>query len=152
MATAGRNVSTFVGAVEQLAAGAVAESRVKTDFSDLISKHIAYLLFDDFETIGDGLKNGVQTIHLMNLNGVYVPISSILFALADTFEKEQAVSKIVKVSIKLPGILYPKGKNEKDYPGRGAWEIQRQDMLERGKIEAHFLGNFSDILKNGNFR
>jgi hypothetical protein len=88
METANRNVSSFIGAIEQLAKGAVGQDLSKTDYADIISKNIAFLLFDDFNTIGSGLENGPSSIHLMNLNGLFIPISSILYALGDALQSD----------------------------------------------------------------
>jgi hypothetical protein len=45
-------------------------------------------LFDDLNTIGSGLENGPSSIHLMNLNGLFIPISSILYALGDALQSD----------------------------------------------------------------
>jgi hypothetical protein len=78
----------------------------KTDYADIISKNIAYLLFDDFNTIGAGLENGVNAIHLVNLNGLFIPISAILYALVDALNNEESIKKIVYTNIKLPEIEF----------------------------------------------
>ena len=106
MDTAGRNASGFIGAIEQLAQGAVGEDESKSDYTDIISKNIAYLLFDDFNTIGTGITNGPQSIHIMNLNGMFVPISAILYALGDALRREESIKGIVKTNIYLPQIKY----------------------------------------------
>ena len=112
----------------------------KTDYADIISKNIAYLLFDDYNTIGAGLENGPDAIHIMNLNGLFVPISSILFALADAIDNEQSIRGIVKTSIKIPKIMYDTNDYGSLTPGE-AWRTQRETMLADTRIETHFLGN-----------
>lgn len=151
MESAGKKVKTFIGAIEQLAEKAVGYDMDKTDYADIISKNIAYLLFDDYNTIGDGLKNGPDAIHIMNLNGLFVPISSILYALADAIENEQSIKGIVRTSIKIPKIMY----DTNNYGGltpMEAWHKQRETMLTETKIETHFLGNLQNMLKYGQFR
>lgn len=155
MAMAGKNVSAFVGAIEQLAKGAVGENMKKKDYADLISKNIAFLLFDDYNTIGAGLENGPQAIHLMNLNGVLIPISSILYALVDALENTGQLTGLVRTSIKLPDIMFPTTKSQTDYEiqtGGSAWQAQKQDMLDKSRIETHFLGKLRDLLKYQTFR
>jgi hypothetical protein len=45
-----------------------------------LAQDVAYVLFDDYATIGDDM-NG-NSIHIMNLNGVMIPLSMILELLA----------------------------------------------------------------------
>ena len=151
MESAGKKVKTFVGAIEQLARGAVGQDMDKTDYADIISKNIAYLLFDDYNTIGAGLENGPDAIHIMNLNGLFVPISSILFALADAIDNEQSIRGIVKTSIKIPKIMYDTNDYGSLTPGE-AWRTQRDTMLADTRIETHFLGNLQNMLRYGQFR
>lgn len=151
MAAAGRNASGFIGAIEQLAQGAVGEDESKSDYADIISKNIAYLLFDDFDTIGAGMTNGPQSIHIMNLNGMFVPISAILYALGDALGREESIKGIVKTNIYLPQIKY----ETNDYGGIQpieAWNIQREEMLTKSRIETHFLGNLRALLAQGMLR
>jgi hypothetical protein len=129
MHVAGKNVHTFVGAIEQLAKGAIGDNMNKSDFADIISKNITYLLFDDFDAIGAGLTNGPASIHMVNVNGLFIPISSVLYALADAIQQEESIKGIVRTSIKLPEIKYPEGTATEGYPLHGAWEIQREEML-----------------------
>lgn len=155
MDMAGKNVSAFIGAIEQLANGAIGENMNKKDYADLISKNIAFLLFDDFNTIGVGLQNGPQAIHLMNLNGVLIPISSILYALVDALENSNTLGGVVRTSIKLPDIKFPTPQSQTAYEiqtGQSAWQAQKQEMLEKSRIETHFLGKLRDLLKNQTFR
>ena len=58
-----KNIDTFVGAMMQLGEGAIGDSREQA-FERIIAQNIAYLLFDDFDTIGDSSSNA---IHIMNL-------------------------------------------------------------------------------------
>ena len=156
MNTAGKNVETFIGAIEQLASGAVGQDMHATDYADIISKNIAYLLFDDFNTIGVGLENGVNAIHLVNLNGLFVPISAILYALVDALNNEESIKKIVYTNIKLPEIEFKTSLDqrlwEEKNPGSSAWAYQRSEMLRRGKIETHFLANLQSLLEDRTFR
>ena len=151
MSIAGKNVKTFIGAIEQLADGAVGQDINQSDFADIISKNIAYLLFDDYNTIGAGLENGPNAIHIMNLNGLFVPISSILYALADAIDNEQSIKGIVKTKLDIPKIMYDTNDYGGLMPGE-AWRKQREEMLDKARIETHFLGNLQSMLKYGTFR
>ena len=80
----------------------------------------------------------------MNLNGLFVPISSILYALGDALQADQSIKNIVRTSIKLPSIKFKEDKDQRDFernnPGVSAWAVQREEMLAQGRISVHFLG------------
>jgi hypothetical protein len=65
----------------------VAEDLSPIELENALAQMIAYFLFDDYNALKSGLTNGVNTLHVMNLNGVLLPISSILFALVDAIER-----------------------------------------------------------------
>lgn len=158
MAKAGQNVSTFVGAVLQLAEGAVGENEDKEAYEEVIARNIAYLLFDDFNAIGAGLTNGVNTLHIMNLNGILVPLSTILYALADSIDKKIAAepSMVVKVHIQNQPILFPTQSEQNDFErdnGAGvAWHYQREEALNNTKIATHFMAGLKDLLAGAMLR
>ena len=151
-----KNVKTFVGAMEQLAKDAIGQDISQRDYADIISKNIAYLLFDDFDAIGAGLTNGPQSIHIMNLNGVLLPISTILYALADAIENGKNIGGIVKTTLNIPDIEFPTAVSQREWeeknPGESAWHYQKTEMLDKATIETHFLGNLKQMLKNRTFR
>lgn len=150
------NVDVFIGAMEQLAKGAVGQDMDRRDYAHIISKNIAYLLFDDFDVEGAGLQNGPQSIHIMNLNGVLVPISSILYALADAIESNKGINNIVKTTLHIPEIAFKSKEDQRSWeaenPGKSAWEEQRKLMLQKATIETHFLGNLKQILEKRMFK
>ena len=155
MLMANKNARQFIGAIEQLASGAVGQADDKTDYADIISKNIAYLLFDDYNTIGVGLENGPNAIHIMNLNGLFVPISSILYALGDAISNEENIKGIVKTNIILPAIKFPSAESQRSYEkstGSSAWWAQKEEMLDKGKIQTHFLGNLKKLLQSQTLR
>jgi hypothetical protein len=65
---------------------------------------IANFLFDDYDAIGAGLTNNVNTLHVMNLNGILLPISSILFALADSINNVIDISSRSIVDIRINSV------------------------------------------------
>ena len=158
MMRAGQNASTFVGAILQLANGAVGESEDKQAYEDVIARNIAYLLFDDFNAIGAGLTNGVNTLHIMNLNGILVPLSTILYALADAIDRKIAIepSMVVRVHIQNQPILFPTQSQQNDFErdnGSGvAWHYQREDALEKTMITTHFMAGLKDLLAGAMLR
>jgi hypothetical protein len=48
--------------------------------------NIAAFLFDDFTSIGDVNMSGANALHIFDLNGVFVPLSVLLFKLAEAAE------------------------------------------------------------------
>ena len=149
---ADNSVSTLIGAIQQLGKGAMLEGR-KAEFEKLLAQDVAYMLFDDFTTIGT-VSTGGNAIHVMNLNGIMMPMSVFLSMLADAIESvtEDEIRKLVNVTISAPPILWdnPEGqkKQEAAFPGNnyGAWEYQRQYALEHTKITAKFLKDFKSFV------
>ena len=156
MDMAGKNMDTFIGAILQFNKKAVGDGKNKEVFEQVIAKNIAYLLFDDFTAVGAGLSNGVNTLHVMNLNGILLPISTILYALADSIDKviELSPTSIVSVHISTPTILFPTPADQSkwvaDNGGNNiaAWEYQRQYSLDNTKISTHFLASLQTLLRN----
>ena len=78
-------------------------------FERMLAQDVAYFLFDDYTTIGEA-DTGGRSIHVMNLNGVMIPLSMILELLADAIDSTyidiNRVRKIVNVDIKVPKIEF----------------------------------------------
>lgn len=143
------SVSTLIGAIQQLGKGAMLEGR-KAEFEKLLAQDVAYMLFDDFTTIGT-VSTGGNAVHVMNLNGVMMPMSVFLSLLADAIESvtEDEIRKIVSVSINAPAILYPTQDSQNAaYPNNphAAWEYQRQFAMDNTKITAKFLKDFKSFI------
>ena len=73
----------------------------------------AYMLFDDFETIGNEVAGAPSVIgnqiHLFYLNGFYVTLSILLDRLADAFSEinQQIPTSLVNVRIRNGKIQFP---------------------------------------------
>lgn len=146
---ADNSVSTLIGTIQQLGKGAMLEGR-KAEFEKLLAQDVAYMLFDDFTTIGT-VSTGGNAIHVMNLNGIMMPMSVFLSMLADAIESvtEDEIRKLVNVTISAPPILYPTKEDQNNaYPNNPheAWEYQRQYALEHTKITAKFLKDFKSFI------
>ena len=148
------NVDTFVGAMMQLGKGAIGESE-KEPFEKIIASNVAYLLFDDYTTIGVD-QSGGNALHVMDLNGIIMPLSVVLSALAQAIEQgdREDFRQIVDVNIHAPKILYQNIEEELDYVklkgadnAHVAWEHQREVALDQTKIATHFLKAFQDIVR-----
>ena len=142
--------------------GTVANAMDKAVFGDeehrqaileMITQDMANFLFDDVLTVGKEMTDkGATAIHLMNLDGVYIPVSYLLLLLAEAFEQEDKKNyrDIFYPTIRYPEILYPdggeghKGENKWTYED---WQRQRDDALNKITIGAHFARSFADIVK-----
>lgn len=144
LGTVQKNIKTFIGAVAQTIPGAIGENN-KAELEDIAAADIAYLLFDDFKTIGELSSKG-QSLHVFNLDGVYVPLSFFLWLLGNSMSTyEMNPHTVVKVSIKTPSqILYPSEKNT--YYTQEMWNNQRTTALEEITISAKFLSGFQNII------
>lgn len=63
--------------IMQLIPGAIGNEKrdVREDVSTMMARTIATALFDDFFEIGEKHNNKLNAIHLLDLNGVYIPLS-----------------------------------------------------------------------------
>ena len=147
------SVSTLIGVIQQLGHGAMLAGK-KAAFEQLLAQDVAYMLFDDFTTIGN-FSSGGNAIHVMNLNGVMIPMSVILTLLADAIESlnEKEVRRIVNVKIKAPKILWEtQDEQNKAFPStyevwnKPAWDYQRQWAIDNTTITATFLKDFKSLI------
>lgn len=114
-----------------------------------IAADVAYFLFDDFVTIGDETTKGATVLHIMNLNGIFVPLSYILYNLADALEKavRTEIDNLVAVRFYSTGtVLYPHDGKGSD-SGLDKWKAQREEALTSTKIKVNFLKNFRQIIQ-----
>lgn len=145
------NVKTLEGIAEQTGAGAIGEdnnpdtiSGGKKAIERYIALNIAAFLFDDFTSIGEMNIGGANALHVFNLNGNFVPLSVLLFELAEAAEQAKSdVTGIVRVDLEVPPILYP---DEGTGIGWEYWVEQKADTLANTKVSIHFLKNLRDIL------
>ena len=112
-------------------------------------------MFDDYTTIGVD-QSGGNALHVMDLNGIIMPLSVVLSALAQAIEQgdREDFRQIVDVNIHAPKILYQNIEEELDYVKLTgaysawiAWEHQREVALDQTKIATHFLKAFQDIVR-----
>lgn len=140
-----------------------------------ICESIAYLLFDDWEKIGDEYdRGGANSIHALLLDDINVPMSIFLksagSALMDTANEMQDATKFINIVVHRSKILYP---NVEDYyndedimidnPSTQeekrakrptipsvlmAWNKQRTDTLQNYTITVKFYKNFNEEILN----
>lgn len=153
-----KNYKTLMGIILQLGEGAIGEKVLdKDNIENLLAQNIALFLFDDFQTLG-GESPGLTAIHLMDLNGIYVPLSFILFLLADAirFAREDVsrIRDVASVRINASPILFPTAADQRKWEKENeatpieAWNEQRYQAQKSTTIRAHFLKNFQQIITN----
>ena len=146
----------FIFTIMQLIPGAIGspngETENKEKVSDMFARAIGSALFDDFEPDDPYRKKGnadIKTIHLLYLNGVYIPLSVFYTLLAQAFSDFKNAldrSELVKVEFDLPAeIKYPDWDSQKGV--EHAWNIQQQIALDNIKIRYYFMRGYQKFLQ-----
>lgn len=146
-------MNTLLGAINQLGKGAILQGQ-EGDYETLLAQDVAYMLFDDYVTIGVESSGGGNAIHVMNFNGIVMPLSAILYLLAEAIESalQGNINKIVKVDIDAPAIYFGSNAAQSAWQKANnasameAWEFQKQYALSNTKISAHILKNFKSLI------
>ena len=114
----------------------------------MMARMIATALFDDFNTIGVVETSGAKSIHLLDLNGVLLPLSFYLHLLSEAFADTAAldVAKgLVEVEITTPAkVMYDRPAPN----GYSAiyWSNQATAARKGINISWHFLSSFKSIM------
>ena len=121
------------------------------EVSTMFARAISSALFDDFEPDDPYKKKGagMRTVHLLWLNGVYVPLSVFYSLLAEAFgdlEDSLERDELIKVEFSLPNnILYPTQDDQKGV--RHPWDVQSKEALSAITVSYHFLSGFQKFMK-----
>ena len=143
----------FVGAIANAMDEAVfGDEKHRQAILEMITQDMANFLFDDVFTVGKEMTDGATAIHLMNLDGVYIPVSYLLLLLAEAFEQEDKKNyrDIFYPTIRYTKILYPHGGEGHEGDNKWTyddWLKQRNDALNKITIGATFARSFVDIVK-----
>ena len=133
----------MIGQIMNTLDGAVWSGR-KAELEQEICQKMAYLLFDDVTTIGEQTKSSDHVIHLLYLDGIYVPMSYMFQLMSDAIiEVSLDPQEIFKATIHAGAISFP----EPPW-GWDKWVRQKQDALSEIKISAVFLKNFVDVISS----
>lgn len=132
----------IIGQIMSTMEGAIWSDQIGLLEEELISK-MSYFLFDDVLTIGKLTAASSKAIHLTLLDGVYIPLSYLLFLMAEAIEDvAQEPSNIFDITIEPGKIAYP----EPHQWTPGAWTSQKEIAYDQIKIGAKFLRNFVDVV------
>lgn len=146
----------FIFTIMQLIPGAIGnptggEAKLE-EVSAMFARAIGSALFDDFEPddpYTDSNKADLRTIHLLYVNGIYIPLSvfySLLSQAFGDFQESLNQNDLIKVEFHLPdNILYPTQDDQKgvDKP----WGVQSNAALQEITVAYHFLSGFQKFLK-----
>lgn len=153
----------FIDVVVNAIPGAILEDSqdsIKKNLRNKIFESMAYLLFDDWISIGD--EAGDNIIHAFTLQDIEIPLSVLLIGAGEAMIEATETSDWFRVTITYPkGVKYPTADIEdyirilgkKPQPGENtytiiqeAWNDQRNVALEKIKFTTHFLSNFYDLV------
>jgi hypothetical protein len=85
-------------------------SDLKDDLEQELCEKMAYFLFDDVLTIGKDTTAAGHAIHLLMLDGIYIPLSYLFFLMARAIEDvERDPDDIFKITITPGSIAFPDG-------------------------------------------
>jgi hypothetical protein len=131
----------IIGQIMSTMDGAIYSDRIDELEKELCSK-MAYLLFDDVLTIGKTTPAPGKAIHLLLLDGVYIPLSYLFFLMAQAIEEvTEDPDDIFKVTISPGSIAFPNPPW-----GPGKWSEQKNIAYSQIKISAIFLRNFASVV------
>lgn len=149
-------VTTFFNAIKQLAKGAVGENMtaLKKQAEEELASDIAYFLFDDYEVVGSNQTSSVKQLHVLDLDGVYVPLSVFLQLLANAYDKAEDAalrnpSGIVNVTISSKSAITFDYEHPDTPPGGWTmqqWHQQREDANNWELASITFLRDFEDFI------
>ena len=134
--------SEIIGAIVNTLKGAIGEG-LQDYLNDVLADHFASFLFDDFAVIGKK-QTGAQSIHMMLLSGIYVPLSVCYDALLKGF-KENSTQEVFKATISQGSILYEKMPEEGwNYE---QWHKQKEEAMNTMTVTVRIISNFVNFMQ-----
>lgn len=153
VATNSGKTHTLIQGIMQTIPGAIGEND-KDLMEDKLAEYFAYFLFDDIDVIGQNTSGSKFTqIHLMNLDGVYVPLSVLLSTYADALNKEitkitVAPESVAKIKISTPKSIKYNYADPNFTPEDGMWAKQRDEAFNGIKVSITFLKSLRTIMSD----
>lgn len=139
------NVDNLIITLLNAGKGAIREGDTG-EASKVLARAIAFALFDDWDYIGTAKQDmGGNAIHVMNLNGVLIPLSVFLFSLGDAVAQAQAnVSAFATASVHTAS--YKTGSYDPIY-GLPNWHNAITYGKENTTVSFHFMKSISSFLR-----
>ena len=149
----GSSVDDFINLAYNTGNGAIFSDQreeVMAQLETALSAAVANLLFDDWVSIGQ-TSGGTSAIHVLELNGLKVPLSVFLIAAGKAMmAASNDTKKIVRIKVKLPtSYLYPepietKGGHMSEIIA--AWNEQAATSKKEASFSLTFLKNFKELI------
>jgi hypothetical protein len=136
----------------QLIPGAIGEGQdeqVKVAFS----RAIALALFDDYDTVGEISEQGTNNIHLLYLNGIYLPISFYFDLLYKAFSNyaQESLENVLKVNINYPReVMYSDMQEQAEETEGHPWGLQSEKAVRETTLQYRFLNSFQEEMRKLN--
>ena len=139
------NVDNLIITLLNAGKGAIREGDTG-EASKVLARAIAFALFDDWDFIGTAKQDmGGNAIHVMNLNGVLIPLSVFLFSLGDAVAQAQtSVSAFATASVHTAS--YKTGSYDPIY-GLPNWHNAITYGKENTTVSFHFMKSISSFLR-----
>lgn len=147
-------VDSYIKAAYNTGSGAIFSDKrfeIQEDLKIALMSAVAELLFDDWISIGEGPSGGAKAIHVLQLEGLQIPLSVFLTAAGKAMISAASdMEKIIKVRVKLPGkILYEEpietaGGHMSEILAK--WNEQAQVAENDSVFSIEFLKNFKTII------
>ncbi len=147
----------FIFTIMQLIPGAIGNPNGDNEnlerVSDMFARAIGSALFDDFEPDDPYKKKGpdLKTVHLLYLNGVYVPLSvfyTLLYEAFGNLQDAMAKDELVAVEFDMPSsILWPTQAEQNAAKDEHPWTTQSNEALTSIKVTYHFLAGFKKFME-----
>lgn len=107
---------------------------------------IGYFLFDDIGLDFEAETEGPRAVHLFNLDGIYVPLSSFLFAAYESLRDLEGMvqQNMVSVSYEPEDIGYTKA--EKGELDKKRWQETVAIKQKQPALSVHFFRDFPEYI------
>lgn len=119
-----------------------------------LSAYFAQLLFDDYTDLGREYTTGLNAIHFFQLNGVYIPLSILLYSAAKALENMEGNYDSSKNSMfhanfeTASKLVYTPNKETTAEELKEKWLEQRESAMKDFRLTTEFYANFqNDIMK-----
>ena len=146
------SVEDYINVAYNTGSGAYFSGRraeVEENLKVALMSAAAHLLFDDWVSIGESPKGGAKAIHVLQLEGINLPLSVFLEASGRAMiEATSDIEAMVKVNIKLPGTINYQNPMKVGHKSEvlAAWEAQANQAKNESTFSMHFLMNFKSIV------
>ena len=106
---------------------------------------VSAMLFDDWSTVGK-VNSGAQSIHLLHLNGLSVPLSTYLYGMAKALKSTSSTKGFLSVNVTMASVNSVSHKGTDRAGIIDAWNNQRSEVVGKNKFTIEFLSNFNQIV------